>query len=491
MHLIRKTATAAALALALLGAPSALRPAAADVPAMTQAAVPAMTQAAVPAMTQAELVRKVLPTVVNITAHARTIPAAPEMAVSSPDTGESFEYKSSAGSGFVIDPSGVILTNWHVVAGAYEIFVTFSDGNRLDAEVVNAARLIDLALLKVKPETPLQAVTWGDSRSVQVGDSVLAIGNPLGIGTSVSRGIVSAMHRNISDTPYDDFVQTDAAINHGNSGGPLFDADGKVIGVNSAIISPTASNAGLGFALPAYQAMFVIDQLKKYGWVRPGWLGLKIQDVTPDIARATGMAQARGSIVAWVSANGPAEKSGLRIGDVIVRFEEDRPDDERALLRDISGSAPGRVVGLGVIRDGKPIELTVTLAEWPRMAWEEINAPLKVAPPRWVIPANLGLKLTALTDQLRTENDIPAGPKGAFVVDVAHDTDAARRGLVPGDVILQVGGIAVDSEAAVLAEVDVVRKTGRDMANFLVFPKTQKSKAFPSPKWIPLRVRAG
>jgi serine protease Do len=446
--------------------------------------------AAEASISQADLIRKLLPTVVNITAHARSTEATAPMEASSPDMGESFEFKSSAGSGFVVDPAGVILTNWHVVVGAYEIFVTFSDGTRLSAEVVNAARLIDLALLKVDAGHPLPAITWADSANVQVGDSVLAIGNPLGIGTSVSRGIVSALHRNIQDTPYDDFIQTDAAINHGNSGGPLFDMQGRVIGVNSAIISPSSSNAGLGFALPAYQAVFVMEQLKKYGWVRPGWLGLKIQDVSPDMAKAMGLSQTRGAIVAWVSQDGPAGKAGLRPGDVIVQFEEDSPSDERALLRDISGSSPGRVVKLGVIRDGKDIEITATLAEWPRMKWEEANAPLKVAPPHWVIPADLGIKVTTLTPQLRSENALPSGPGGALVTDVSHNTDAARRGLMPGDVILQVGDVAVDSEASMREQIDAIRKTGRELGMFLIFPKNQGTTAVPSPKWIALRVSA-
>jgi serine protease Do len=452
---------------------------------------PVVAQAQDSMVSQPDLIRKLLPTVVNITAHARAAADTATMSASSQDSGDSFDYKSSAGSGFVVDPSGVIVTNWHVVAGAYEIFVTFADGGRLEAQVLNAARLIDLALLKVDAGKPLPAITWADSKAVQIGDSVLAIGNPLGIGTSVSRGIVSALHRNISDTPYDDFIQTDAAINHGNSGGPLFNLRGEVIGVDSAIISPTAANAGLGFALPAYQAEFVIEQMKRYGWVRPGWLGLKIQDVTPDIARAIGMAQPHGSIVAWVSEGGPAAKAGLQVGDVIVRFEEDTPSDERALLRDISGSAPGRVVKLGVIRDGHDIELTVTLEEWPRMAWEEINAPLKVAAPHWVIPADLGIKVTELTDKLREENNVPPGPTGALVTEVRHDTDAARRGLQPGDVILRIGEVAVASQAAVQAQIEAVRKAGHDMADFLVFPKDKGTSKFPSPKWLPLRVSAG
>jgi serine protease Do len=458
----------------------------------TATALPPPARAEEVGMGQAAVIRHVLPTVVNITAHARpTGDNAPTMA-STPGAGDSFEVKSSAGSGFVIDPDGVILTNWHVVAGAYEIFVTFSDGERLDAEVVNAARIIDLALLKVKANHPLQSVTWGDSSKVEVGDSVLAIGNPLGIGTSVSGGIVSALHRNISDTPYDDFIQTDAAINHGNSGGPLFDLQGEVIGVNSAIISPTAANAGLGFALPAYQAQFVIEQLKKYGWVRPGWLGLKIQDVTPDMARAMGLPQARGSIVAWVAPDGPAARAGLHIGDVIQRFEEDSPPDERALLRDISGSWPGREVKLGALRAGATIELHATLGEWPKMAWEEANAPLKVAPPHWVIPADLGIKAVTLSDAARAGNALPAGVAGALVTEVAHETDAARRGIVAGDVIMQVGDIRVDGDAALFRQIDAVRKSGHDMVMLLIFPKTGKAvTGYPSPKWVPVRVSAG
>ena len=439
---------------------------------------------------QAELIHNVLPSVVSITARAQKVANTATQTVASHDAGDSFEVQTSAGSGFVVDPSGTILTNWHVVAGAYQVVVTFSDGNQLEADVVNAARLIDLALLQVKPEQPLQAAVLGDSDRVQVGDSVLAIGNPLGIGTSVTRGIVSALHRNISDTPYDDFIQTDAAINHGNSGGPLFNLKGEVIGVDSAIVSPTAANAGLGFALPANQAHFVIEQLKRYGWVRPGWLGLKIQDLTEDMAKAL-MLPPRGAIVAWVSAGGPAEQAGLQIGDVITRFEEDHPADERALLRDIAGSPPGRHVTLGLVREGKSIDLPVTLGEWPRMAWEAANAPLKVAPPHWVIPADLGIKLTELTEQLRGELGVPADRNGAYVVDVSHGTDAAHRGLKPGDVIIKVGSVPVGSAAAVQQQIDALRLAGRSIAMFLVFPKTPGNTAFPSPKWMPLRIGAG
>jgi len=440
---------------------------------------------------QEQLIRRLLPTVVNIVAHALPAPQNGTMA-SATTGGNDFEVRSSAGSGFVVDPDGVILTNWHVVAGAYEIFVTFSDGTRLPAEVLNAARIIDLALLKVHAGHKLPAVTWGDSQKVQVGDSVLAIGNPLGIGTSVSRGIVSALHRNISDTPYDDFIQTDAAINHGNSGGPLFNLQGQVIGVNSAIISPTTANAGLGFALPAYQAQFIIERLKEYGWVRPGWLGVKVQDVTPDMAYAMGLPEARGAIVAWVAPDGPAEKAGLHVGDIILHFDQDTPPDERALLRDIGSSAPGRKVALGILRAGKPMDLSVTLGEWPKMLWEHADAPLRVPPPHWVIPADLGIKAATLTASVHAADSLPEDEKGVLVTDVAHGTDAARRGLVPGDVILQVGDVAVGSPAALTAQIAAARKTGRDMAMFLILEKVgNRYTGRPSPKWLPLRISAG
>ena len=173
-----------------------------------------------------------------------------------------------------------------------------------------------------------------------------------------------------------------------------------------------------------------------------------------------------------------------------MRFEEDRPADERALLRDISGSAPGRTVTLGLVRGGKELQLTATLAEWPRMAWEEINAPLKVSPPHWIIPADLGITTAPLTTDLRAANGLPAGPTGALITDVKHNTDAARRGLMPGDIILQVGDVAVENQNALLKEIEIVRKSGRDMANFLVFPKDKGKTAFPTPKWVPLRVSA-
>jgi len=393
----------------------------------------------------------------------------------------------SEGSGFIVSPDGYILSNWHVVAGAYDIVVTFADGSQTKAEVANAARIIDLAILKVKTDKPLQAITWADSDTVQLGDTVFAIGNALGIGISVSRGVVSALHRNIHDTPFDDFIQTDAAINHGNSGGPMFNVHGEVVGVDSALISPTSGSVGLGFALPSNQARFVLKQLKEYGWVRPGWLGVTIQDVTDDMATTMGI-QGRGAIIAWITPGGPAERDGLRVGDVINRFEEAHPDNERALLRAIAGSPPGRVVHLGGYRDGKPLELTVTLGEWPRMAWEQANAPLKPAVPHWKVPADLGLHLAELTDQWRADNKSLDGHSGVLVNEVLPGTDAALRGVQAGDVILQVENAAVGSQDSFLERVAALRNAGRGTAMFLVYPKGEGDKPYPTPKWMPLRV---
>ncbi len=440
---------------------------------------------------QAALIRGLLPTVVNILAHSNAAPPSPTLNATSAN--QSFELKSSAGSGFIVDPDGTILTNWHVVDQAYEIFVTFSDGARVEARVTNAARILDIALLKVDVGHKLPAITWGDSTKVQIGDPVLAIGNPLGIGESVSAGIVSALNRNIMDTPYDDFIQTDASINHGNSGGPLFDLKGQVIGVNTALISPTAANAGLGFAIPSLIVEHVVERLKAYGWVRPGFLGVKVQQVTPDMALALGMPAPAGSIVAWVTDGGPAARAGMQIGDVILRFGDQVPTDERDLLRLIAASAPGREVKFSVLRNGQQIYLPTTLGEWPRMKWEQRDAPTMVGPPHWNVPPDLGVQVTELTSKLAAENEIPPHPmaaKAVLVQGVAQDTEAARRGIAVGDVILRVDSTEIATQSDWLQAIANVRAGGRKYALVLVMPKTASESDFMTraPKWVALRV---
>ena len=460
--------------------------------------MPALAQTQEMMFRQADLVRGLLPTVVNITARAEIAAPTSDLQASAPaaESQQQYEMRVNAGSGFIVRPDGVIVTNWHVVDGAYEIYATFSDGSRAKAEVLNAARLIDIAILKVNVGHPLPAVTWGDSTRMQVGDPVLAIGNPLGIGLSVTAGIVSALNRNIMDTPYDDFIQTDAPINHGNSGGPLFNLRGEVIGINTALISPTSGSAGLGFSIPSADAHMVIDRLLAYGWVRPAWLGVKIQLVTPDMATALNMTQPRGSIVAWVIAGGPAEKAGLKLGDVILRFGTEVPTDDRALLRMIAASPPGEKVPLEIWRDGRTLALSVQLAEWPKMQWEQRDAPTKVVQPHWNIPNDLGISVKPLPPGYLESKNFPAGSMqhaAVLVTGLAHDAEAARHGLGVGDLILQVGDTQIGSAEQLQAEIDRARREHRDYAMFLVLPKGKQNgeSKFPGPKWIPLRVQQG
>ncbi len=467
------------------------RMAAAGLIAAVLAATPAAAQEMM--FNQAELVRNLLPSVVNITARAEVIGPVKEMSAAAEESTQQFEIRVNAGSGFLVDPNGTIVTNWHVVDGAFEIFVTFSDGSLAKAQVVNAARIIDIAILKVEVGHTLPAVHWGDSNTVRIGDPVLAIGNPLGVGLSVTGGIVSALNRNISDTPYDDFIQTDAAINHGNSGGPLFNLKGDVIGINTALISTTSASAGLGFAMPSNDAHEIIERLMHYGWLRPGWLGIKIQEVTPEMATALGMPQPQGSIVAWVIDGGPAAAAGLRAGDVILRFGNDVPSDDRALLRLIASSPPNEQVKLGLLRDGKQMQVTVTLAEWPKMQWEERDAPTKVIEPHWNIPPDLGLKVEPVTAALWTQRNLPNDPQGVIVTGIARDAEAARRGIAAGDIILQVGDAQIGSAEALQQAIDAARQTARPFAMFLILPKTQPDRGtkFPGPKWIAIRVTDG
>jgi serine protease Do len=453
------------------------------------------------AFSQAQLVRALLPSVVNITARAE-VAETPEPAmvssVSGANTGKAsssnafYSVKVSAGSGFVIDPSGEIATNWHVVAGAYEMIVTFSDGSRAKAELVNASPLVDLALLRVDVGRKLPAVTWANSSTVQVGDPVLAIGNPLGVGMSVSGGLVSALNRNIMDTPYDDFIQTDAAINHGNSGGPLFNLKGEVIGVNSAIISPTSGSAGLGFAMPANDAHFIFDRLSKKVLRRPGYLGARLQPLTPEMAQALGMAEPQGSIVAEVTEGGPAARAGLRPGDVLLRYAGDVPSDERAMLRAIARTDPGTVVDVQVRRGGADLVVPIKVEEWPTMWWEEVHGSANGGR-HLNVPADLGLTVAPLDNAMRASYGVHPDAQGLLVTGVLPGTDAAQRGVGVGDVIEQVGASPVSSGLDLQHEIGVARAENRPFALFLVMRKGQPvtPAQSPGPKWIALRVTAG
>lgn len=435
---------------------------------------------------QAKLLAKLLPTVVNI--HSVVSGALPPAAG---EAGSSIAATTPArpntldGSGFVIDASGIIITNNHVVAGAFEITVMFSDGERMPARLIGSASAVDIAILKVDTTKKLTVVRWGNSDKLRIGDTVYAIGNPLGVGLSVSSGIVSALNRNIMDTPYDDFIQTDAPINHGNSGGPLFNRNGRVVGMDTAIISPTTGSVGLGFAIPSNDVHFVANRLIQYGWIRPGWLGVKVEDVTPDMAQALDMPDVTGSIVALVRPGSPAEAGGLQVGDVIVKYNGKEPPDERALLRMIAETPAGQTMPLDVLRNGKPIALQVTIQDWPKAEWDARFPTTPQPPIPHGVPPNLGLSLSQMTDDLRARYGLHMHQPGVLIAGVAAGTDAAARGLAAGDVLLRLQGTDVHSPDQVQSILDAARAEHKSFILALVLPKTAEN---PGPQWVPLKL---
>jgi serine protease Do len=433
---------------------------------------------------QSKLIRGLLPSVVSVVIQKNVGRPGPNHG-DAPGTPKATQ---SYGSGFIIDPSGLIATNYHVVQGAWEIEIVFHDGTRALAHLVKATQLVDVALVKVEVGHPLPALPWGDSDKLQVGDRVFAMGDALGVGISVSGGLVSALHRNIEASPYDDFIQTDAAINHGNSGGPLFNTKGEVVGIDTALLSPTNGSSGLGFAIPSRSVQILIDRLMRYGWLRPGYTGIKVEEVTPDMALALGMAQAQGSIVANVQPGSPAEAAGLRVGDVIVSLNNAAPSDERALLRTIATTPIGQEMAVSLWRDGKPATLNVTVKEWPRAAWEKLDPPISMAGPEPVVPQNLGMTLAALTDPDRALPGFPRARNGVKVKAVAAGSDAAQRGLTAGDIILRVQEKAIANVADMRSALDAAREAHAKFVMMLILPKTQKN---PGPIWIALRLSDG
>ena len=368
----------------------------------------------------------------------------------------------SLGSGFVIDPSGIIVTNNHVIEGADEITVNFSDGSKLKAEVLGRDKKTDLAVLKVKPTKPLKAVELGDSNKIRVGDWVMAIGNPFGLGGTVTLGIVSARNRNINAGPYDDFIQTDAAINRGNSGGPLFDMDGKVIGINTAIISPSGGSIGIGFAIPSSTATHVINQLRQFGETRRGWIGVRIQEVTDDIAEGLGLPSAKGALVAGVTDNGPAAKGGIEPGDVIITFDGRPVPKMSDLPRMVADTEVGKAVDVVVIRKGKEETLKITLErldEKAEAAADQEDGGTDTVKP--VTDQVAGLTLSAITPELKGKFKLGDSVKGVLVTEVDPASNAAEKRIQPGDVIVEVAQEQVTSPADVVAKYDKAKKDGR------------------------------
>jgi serine protease Do len=338
------------------------------------------------------------------------------------------------GSGFIIDSSGIIVTNRHVVEGTTDILVTLQDNTLLRATLLAQADQIDMALLKVTSASPLPSVRFGDSDALRVADRVLAIGSPLGFGGTVTQGIVSALNRDIRDTPFDDYIQTDAAINHGNSGGPLFNMQGEVIGMNTAIFAPmTSGSIGLGFAIPSNEIKFVSDALRNGGGMRAGTLDFRIQQVTPGLADALNMPKAQGVIVGGTKGGGGAAKCGIVAGDIILRYGTMEVKDVRALARAIARTTPGTVVNLLVWHNEEPTVIAATVQELPPLAFPASNPSV---PPAG--PADPGWNLAPIDDAARHRFGLADDQTGVVVTQITADGAAADAGLNPGDVVVEV-----------------------------------------------------
>ncbi|HVI28472.1 Do family serine endopeptidase [Hansschlegelia sp.] len=377
--------------------------------------------------------------------------------------------QSSLGSGFVIDPSGIVVTNNHVIEGADEITVNFNDGSKLTAELVGRDIKTDLAVLRVKPPKPLKAVSFGDAEKLRVGDWVLAIGNPFGLGGSVSAGIVSARNRNINSGPYDDFIQTDAAINRGNSGGPLFNTEGKVVGINTAIISPSGGSIGIGFSVPANAAKPVVDQLLKYGEVRRGWIGVRVQQVTDEIAETLGVVGPdKGALIAGVNEDGPAAAAGMKTGDVVLKFDGKTIHEMRDLPRIVADTEIDREVEVLVLRKGKQETLRLKIG---RLEEEDKKDDLPKPPAPSEEPktgAALGLTFTPVSDELRLKFQLKPETKGLVITAVDEGSKAQDSGVEPGDVLIEVAQRAVETPNDVTGRIEELKKDGKKTALVLL-----------------------
>ena len=377
----------------------------------------------------------------------------------------------SLGSGFVIDPGGLIVTNNHVIAEADEIVANFADGSKLTAEVVGRDEKTDLALLKVTPPQPLAAVPFGDSDKLRVGEWVMAIGNPFGFGGSVTVGIVSALDRDINSGPYDRFIQTDASINRGNSGGPLFNLAGEVVGINTAIMSPTGGSIGIGFSVPADLAVPVIRQLQEFGETRRGWIGVRIQEVTDEIAESLGMERAMGALIAGVMEDGPAAKAGLTPGDVVLEFNGEEVGAMRQLPRVVADVAPGETVEIVVLRDGErtTLQIEIGLLEEDQVAAATSGGDSEEGAEAGPgLAATFGMTLAPITAEDRSRFDIGADVRGVLISEVEPGSVAEEKRLRPGEVIVEVGQQAVATPAEVTARLNQLKSDGRRSALFLV-----------------------
>ena len=467
-----RSTLAMAFATALVGAPLTV-----------VSATPAASQ--VRPANLADLVDSVAAAVVNISA-TQTIEekgAAPDLPKGTPFDEMFEEYfrnhginpqprarkAQSLGSGFVIDADGIVITNNHVVGDANDIVVIFTDGRKLKAKVIGKDPKVDVAVLKVESDKPLKTVQFGDSDKMRVGDGVIAVGNPFGLGETVTAGIISARNRNIDSGPYDDFLQTDASINKGNSGGPLFNMQGEVIGINTAILSPSGGSIGIGFATPSASVIPVIAQLEQFHETRRGWLGVRIQPVDDTIADSLGLGAARGALIAGVDDKGPAKPAGLLPGDVIVKFDGKAVKESRDLPRLVASMPVGKSVDVVVVRNGKEVTKTVMLGRLEdgenktALAKGEDDATQQNA-----VSRALGIEFSSLSEEARKTFKIKDSVKGVIVTSVEPGSAAAERGLRAGDVIEEVNHQAVEHPADVAKAIEGAKKDGNKPALLLV-----------------------
>jgi len=396
------------------------------------------------------------------------------------------------GSGFVIESNGYIVTNNHVVANATDIEVAFADGKKLKAKLIGRDELTDIALIKVEPKSTLPSVTFADDAKVRVGDWVLAVGNPFGLGGTVTAGIISARGRDeVSGAQFTDYLQIDAAINQGNSGGPTFDLSGRVVGMNTAIFSPSGGSVGIGFAIPSNTIRRVVADLKKSGGVTRGWLGVQIQSLNEDAALALGLPDESGAIVAEIIEGSPAAKAGVKQGDVVLKMNGTPIKDNRDLSRKVAALQVGQSAAFTVWRDSRQVNLTVTIAKRPgedRVASNRSNdgkgegkdaattADAKVAA--------LGLNLQTITQSVRAQYDLDATAKGVLITEVDPDSDAAERGLRPGDRIIAVAGSEVRAVSDVKSAIDGAKSAKRP--SVLLFVETNRGKVY-----VPVKLATG
>ncbi len=428
----------------------------------------------------ADLVEELSPAVVNITS-TTILPKQPEFNPSIPP-GSPFEeffreYQdrngpnntpqrrrrgSALGSGFIISADGFVVTNNHVIENADEIEIEMIDGTLIQAEVFGRDEKTDIALLKVKTEEALPFVEFGDASVARAGDWVLAIGNPLGQGFSVSAGIISARGRSLNGS-YDDFIQTDAAINRGNSGGPLFNMDGKVIGVNTAILSPNGGSIGIGFSMSSSVVQKVVDQLKNFGETRRGWLGVRIQDINEDVADALGLGDTAGALVTDVP-DGPAKEAGFLSGDIITEFDGKAVDNTRSLVRIVGDSPVGKSVSVRILRDGEEIVKEVTLGrlEDAMAATNEI----KPKPEKTIII--LGMTVSSLTDKVREKLELGEDINGLVVKEVESGSDAESKGIISGDVVIKVSQKLISAPYELKEEIDKAAANGKKSVLLLI-----------------------